>query len=111
MSLFLEIGSEQSALSSVYLKNGLFHALRALGQRNRVLVIPPDMTRFRSGAGGLTRSAYAFYGARLRAVLPALGTHDPMTAGQIARMFGDIPFELFHAHNSPGPRIARTASL
>ncbi len=99
MSLFLEIGSEQSALSSVYLKNGLFHALRALGQRNRVLVIPPDMTRFRSGAGGLTRSAYAFYGERLRAVLPALGTHDPMTAGQIARMFGDIPFELFHAHN------------
>jgi len=49
MSLFLEIGSEQSALSSVYLKNGLFHALRALGQRNRVLAIPPDMTRFRSG--------------------------------------------------------------
>jgi nickel-dependent lactate racemase len=99
MSLFLEIGSEQSDLSSVDLKNGLFHALRALGQRNRVLAIPPDMTRFHSGAGGLTRSACEFYGERLSAILPALGTHAPMTPGQVAKMFGDLPFELFHAHN------------
>jgi len=99
MSLFLEIGSEQSDLPPVDLKEGLFHALRVLGQRERVLVIPPDMTRFHSRAGELTSSAYEFYGKRLRAVLPALGTHAPMTAGQIIRMFGDMPLELFHAHN------------
>lgn len=99
MSLFLEIGSEQSDLSSVDLKNGLFHALLALGRRDRVLAIPPDMTRFHSGAGQLARNAYEFYGERLRTVLPALGTHAPMTPGQITKMFGGIPIELFRAHN------------
>jgi nickel-dependent lactate racemase len=99
MSLFLDIGSEQSDLSSVDLKNGLFHALLALGKRDRVLAIPPDMTRFHSGAGQLASNAYEFYGERLRTVLPALGTHAPMTSGQITKMFGNIPIELFRAHN------------
>jgi nickel-dependent lactate racemase len=99
MSLFLEIGSEHSDLSSVELRKGLFHALQALGQRDRVLAIPPDFTRSHSGAGELTRSAHDFYGRRLSAILPALGTHAPMTPRQVAKMFGDIPFNLFHAHN------------
>jgi len=99
MSLFFETGSEQSDLSVVDLEEGLFHALRALGRRDRVLAIPPDMSRFHSRAGDLTRSAYEFYGERLSAILPALGTHAPMTPGQIAKMFGGIPLDLFHAHN------------
>ena len=72
MSLFFELGTDQSDLSAFELKNGLFQALRALGPRNRVLVIPPDMTRFHSGAGNLTSNAYEFYGKRLSAVLPAV---------------------------------------
>jgi nickel-dependent lactate racemase len=99
MSLFFEIGSEQSDLSVLDLREGLFHALRALGQRDRVLVIPPDMSRLHSRAGDLTKSAYEFYGERLSAILPALGTHAPMASGQIAKMFGGIPLDLFHAHN------------
>jgi nickel-dependent lactate racemase len=99
MSLFFELGTEQSDLSAVELKNGLFQTLRALGPRNRVLAIPPDMTRFHSGAGNLTSNAYEFYGNRLSAVLPAVGTHAAMTPGQIAKMFAGVPFELFHAHN------------
>jgi nickel-dependent lactate racemase len=99
MSLFLEIGSEQSNLSSVELRTGLFHALQALGRRDRVLAIPPDFTRFHSGAGELTKCAHDFYGERLSAILPALGTHAPMTPGQVTKMFGDTPFSLFRAHN------------
>ncbi len=99
MSLFFETGSEQSDLSVVDLEEGLFQALRALGRRDRVLAIPPDVSRLHSRAGDLTRSAYEFYGERLAAVLPALGTHAPMTRGEIAKMFGGIPLDLFHAHN------------
>jgi nickel-dependent lactate racemase len=99
MSLFFETGSQQSDLSVVDLEEGLFQALRALGRRDRVLAIPPDMSRFHSRAGDLTRSVYEFYGERLSAILPALGTHAPMTRGQIAKMFGGVPFDLFHAHN------------
>src|ERR1700739_4009017 len=99
MSLFFELGSEHSDLSAVELKNGLFQALRALGPRNRGRAIPPDMSRFHSGACYLTSNAYDFYGKRLSTVLPAVGTHAAMTSGQVAKMFGSVPFELFRAHN------------
>src|SRR5262245_53484986 len=99
MSLFYEIGSEQTDLSPVEMKNALFQALRAIGQRERVLAIPPDLTRFHSRAGDLTRNAWEFYKERLAAILPAVGTHASMTPSQVNKMFGDIPFNLFHAHN------------
>jgi nickel-dependent lactate racemase len=99
MSLFYEIGSEQTDLSAVDMKNALFQALRAIGQRERVLAIPPDLTRFHSRAGELTRHAREFYKDRLAAILPAVGTHASMTPSQVSKMFGGIPFELFHAHN------------
>src|SRR5882757_541013 len=99
MSLFYEIGSEQTDLSAVDMKNGLFDALRSIGQRDRVLAIPPDLTRIHSRAGDLTRNAYEFYKERLAAILPAVGTHASVTSSQVGKMFGDIPFNLFHAHN------------
>ena len=79
MSLFYEIGSEQTDLSAVDMKNALFQALRAIGQRERVLAIPPDLTRFHSRAGELTRYAREFYKGRLAAILPAVGTHASMS--------------------------------
>jgi nickel-dependent lactate racemase len=99
MSLFLELGSENRALSSAELKEGLLLGLRALGQRNRVLVVPPDSTRYYSRAGELTTAAYQFYGDRLRAVLPAVGTHAPMTLEQLEKMFAGVPSALFRRHD------------
>ena len=32
-------------------------------------------------------------------VLPALGTHSPMTGEQISEMFGDMPQDLFRVHD------------
>ena len=43
--------------------------------------------------------AYEYYGERLAAVLPALGTHSAMTATQIETMFGDMPRDLFRVHD------------
>jgi nickel-dependent lactate racemase len=70
-----------------------------LGKRDSVLAIPPDLSRFHSRAGELTGYAQEFYGANLRAILPALGTHTPMSAEQKRKMFGKIPPELFRAHD------------
>jgi hypothetical protein len=39
--------------------------------------------------------AWEHYGAALTDVLPALGTHAPMSAGEIDRMFGRVPHGLF----------------
>jgi len=98
MSLYCAAGSVESDLFP-QLQNLLVGSLAKLGQRNRVLVVPPDQSRIHSRSGDLTRYAWEYYGDRLQAVLPALGTHAAMQPDQIARMFGAIPVELFRAHN------------
>ena len=85
--LYYRRGSVADKLSVDDLRQGLSQALDQLGPRKRVLVIPPDFTRFHSQAGRLTRLIYDYYGKHLTDVLPALGTHTPMTSGQIAEMY------------------------
>ncbi len=97
--IYYERGFAKEVLSADILKQGLFAALDALGPRQRVLAIPPDFTRFHSQAGLLTQLVYEYYGDRLAAVLPALGTHSPMTPVQIHEMFGDMPLSLFKPHD------------
>jgi nickel-dependent lactate racemase len=98
MSLYCAAGSVESDLFP-QLQNLLVGSLAKLGQRNRVLVVPPDQSRIHSRSGDLTRYAWEYYGERLQAVLPALGTHAAMQPEQITRMFGAIPVELFRVHN------------
>ncbi len=97
--IYLDIGGVSSKLGRDELKTALFAALDKLGPRKRVLVLPPDFTRFHSQAGFLTQCFYEYYGESLAAVLPALGTHSPMTDGQLTEMFGNIPKSLFKVHN------------
>ena len=92
-------GSADDILESEDLKNGLCEALKKLGQKTRVLAIPPDFTRFHSRAGELTRYAWEYYGGKLTDILPALGTHFPMTSHEMTEMFGEIPQSLFREHN------------
>src|SRR6185503_13753855 len=70
-----------------------------LGRLDRVLLVPPDFTRFHSGAGELTSLLYARLSARANVeVLPALGTHAPMTPADIQTMFPGIPLDRFFVH-------------
>ena len=67
----------------------------------RVLVIPPDFTRFHSNAGLITNILWH----RLRDggcgvdILPALGTHVPVSQSQWETMFGDIPYSEMIVHD------------
>jgi nickel-dependent lactate racemase len=99
MSLYYAKGSATTEFSPEDLKQGLFTALEALGERRKVLALPPDFTRYHSRAGELTRDAWEYYGDRLTDVLPALGTHTAMTDCQIGNMFGDMPRGLFRVHD------------
>jgi nickel-dependent lactate racemase len=99
MSLYCATGSVDTDLSSSELNDLLTESLAKLGARNSVLVVPPDQSRAHSRAGELTRLAWEYYGHRMKAVLPALGTHTPMQPLQIADMFGDMPLNLFRVHN------------
>jgi nickel-dependent lactate racemase len=99
MSLYCSVGSPETELSATQLKELLTESLAKLGARNNVLALPPDQSREHSRAGELTRYAWEYYGDRFKAALPAIGTHTPMRPDQIAHMFGNMPQELFRAHN------------
>ncbi|NIP17435.1 MAG: DUF2088 domain-containing protein, partial [Xanthomonadales bacterium] len=97
--IYFQAGSTESNLSADDLRGGLHAALRAIGERRKVLAIPPDYTRLPSRSGELTRYCWEFYGDRLADILPALGTHTPMTGEQMSHMFGQVPRDLFRVHD------------
>ena len=99
MSLFFSDGSPTTELSSIEIRAGLREALAKLGERRKVLAVPPDFTRFHSKAGELTEMVWEFYGDKLTDILPALGTHTAMPDHQIATMFGKTPRERFRVHD------------
>lgn len=66
---------------------------------NKVLIIPPDITRYHSNAGYITNAYYHMLKSVCEVdILPALGTHDPMTEEEVQDMYGDIPFDRFIVH-------------
>ena len=97
--LYFQRGSETDHLTDEDLQQGLNEALDKMGARQKVLALPPDITRYYSRAGDLTRYAWQYYGDRMTDILPALGTHFAMTEPEIKRMFGDVPVELFRVHD------------
>jgi nickel-dependent lactate racemase len=96
--LYFAHGSETTDLSQEDIKKALFEAFEKMGKRKKVLAIPPDFTRYHSQAGLLTSLAYEYYGHALTDVLPALGTHAPMSEREIAKMFKGVPLSLFREH-------------
>ena len=96
---YFSVGSPTTVLSDDDLRAGLRQALDALGEREKVLAVPPDFTRLNSRAGELTCMVHDYYGEALTDVLPALGTHFPMTEGQLDHMFPSVPKDLFREHH------------
>jgi len=67
----------------------------------KVLIIPPDFTRFHSQAGKITALYYNLLKDKCHIdILPALGTHEAMSEKEVLEMFGpDVPFNIFIPHN------------
>ena len=61
----------------------------------KILLLPPDYTRKYSYAGEITAMYYEILKEHCQVdIMPALGTHEPMTREQSAAFFGEkIPFE------------------
>ena len=100
--LFYARGSETEVLSQQDIREALCGVFESLGRKRRVLAIPPDITRLNSLGGEITAIANDFYGDTLTDILPALGTHSPMTEPQMDAMFPGVPHDKFRVHDWRG---------
>ncbi len=67
---------------------------------NKVLILPPDFTRMYSGAGKITEIYYNLLKDTCQVdIMPALGTHAPMTEEEWKAFFGSVPFDKMIVHN------------
>ncbi len=67
----------------------------------KVLLLPPDFTRMYSGAGKITAIYYELLKDSCQVdIMPALGTHVPMTKEEWVAFFGEgVPFDCMLVHN------------
>ncbi|MBQ7161255.1 MAG: DUF2088 domain-containing protein [Clostridia bacterium] len=94
------VSNDGSGLTPDEIKAGLIKSLDGR-EPKKVLILPPDFTRYHSNAGYITNVYYHVLTERGTEVdvLPALGTHVPVTKEQWDVMFGDIPYEKMLVHN------------
>lgn len=107
-STFCKIGSETTVLSDEDIRSTIHDFLTMIGKKEDVVLLPPDFTRYHSQAGKITRFICEYYHyidkeedstiddkkdststPEKMTILPALGTHAPMTSNQIDTMFGN----------------------
>ena len=94
------ISASENGLSLDEIRAALLESLAGRTLK-KVLILPPDFTRYHSNAGFITNVFYhtlCEMGAQVD-ILPALGTHVPVTQSQWQTMFGDIPYEKMIAHD------------
>lgn len=99
MEIFCE-STRDSGLSREEIHDAVVRSLAGRSPRH-VLLLPPDFTRLHSNAGLITRMYYdalTSTGAQVD-IMPALGTHVPVSREQFATMFGDIPYDRMLVHN------------
>ncbi len=101
MNDLIRIAQADEGISDAELYAALDESLGSdISKLKKVLILPPDFTRFHSCAGKITK----YYYDRLKGtceidILPALGTHVAMTKEECEEMFGDIPYEKFIVHD------------
>ena len=88
----------EQGLTAEKIRGALFCSLEGKNLK-KVLIVPPDFTRFHSNAGFITNVYYhALKDVAQVDIMPALGTHVKMTKEECAEMYGDIPYEKFLEH-------------
>ncbi|MBB17715.1 D-mannonate epimerase [Candidatus Poribacteria bacterium] len=104
MATYLAYGNPNAVITTEkkceLLHDLLLNQLSGIG--GKILVVPPDITRLPSNAGELTKILYQIWSetkGNQFDILPAIGTHTPMTKSQIKTMFGDLNQASYYDHN------------
>ena len=99
MNEIMAWGGVDADLTPQAIRSAVAEVLTHFGPSQRILAVPPDYTRFHSYAGQITEMVYQLAGDALTDVLPALGTHRPISESERHSMFGSVPAELFRPHD------------
>ncbi len=97
--IFIE---EEGSITREQLENVMREMAEQFPEAKKVLIVPPDFTRCYSCAGEITQILYRVFAGRgaLVHVIPALGTHMPMSAEEKEAFFaGVVPEENFLVHH------------
>lgn len=96
----ITINTPDVGLTDQQLREAVMVSLMGL-KLKRVLLLPPDITRLNSGAGKLTAMYYEALKESCEVkIMPALGTHVPMTREEQTAFFGsEIPEDCFLVHD------------
>jgi nickel-dependent lactate racemase len=98
--LYFAAGSPNTAIAREHSRELVDTLLARMGRLKRVLLVPPDFTRRHSGAGELTVLLYERLARDTHVeIIPALGTHAPMTDLELETMFPGIPRSAFRVHD------------
>ncbi len=100
MEDIVRVAAIEEGLSDQEIREALLASLEGRKLRS-VLLLPPDFTRYHSNAGFISNVYYhalTDLGVGVD-VMPALGTHVPVTREQWETMFGDIPYEKMLVHD------------
>lgn len=98
--IFFEEGNADITLSPSLISELLDSMIGKLGKLDRILLLPPDYTRFHSFAGEITCMLYEKLKNRSYIkIMPTVGTHASMTETEITSMYPGIPLKHFLKHN------------
>ena len=98
--MFFSEGKADHIIGSSRISELIDSMLTKLGKLDRILILPPDYTRYLSFAGEITCMLYEKLHDRSHIeIMPTTGTHAPMTVKEMASMYPNIPDELFQRHD------------
>lgn len=96
------LSSANAGIDDATLLHALEASLKGHGRAlKKVLLLPPDYTRMHSGAGKITALYYELLKDTCQVdILPALGTHEPMTEAECLAFFGPgVPMSRIIPHD------------
>ncbi len=95
------VAGRPEGLSGDEIHAALAQALAPIKHRLRkVLLLPPDYTRLHANAGLITQLLYGMLHPACQVdIMPALGTHVPVSQSEWQHMFGVIPYDRMLVHN------------
>jgi nickel-dependent lactate racemase len=98
--LFFSEGAADLTIGRDRISELIDKMLEKLGNLKRVLILPPDFTRYHSYAGEITCMLYnKLKNSCYIEIMAALGTHLPLSSEELDMMYKGIPHEIFKRHD------------